>query len=99
MERSQPGRRLYFPAIQPATMVHKLAEGRYVVHLLTAPNPASPVLQRLGNDVTAAGRLVRLVPVSLWTGCTTCVRVWAGEFSSEREAEAFYRRMHPEDRA
>ena len=94
-----PGRRLNFPPIEAATMVHKLAEQRYVVHLLTASDPMAPRVRRLSADATAAGRMVRLVPVNLWTGCDSCVRVWVGEFKTRPEAEGFYSRMRWDDAA
>jgi general secretion pathway protein A len=98
-DRLRSGQRLRFPPIEPSAMVHKLAERRYVVHVLTTPDPADRRVRKLSADIVASGRMVRLVPVRLWTGCGTCFRMWAGEFRSLDEAEGFYRRMRPGDAA
>jgi phage tail protein X len=93
------GQRLRFPAMEPASMVYKRADGRYFVHLLTTPNPQDSQVRRLRTDIANEGRRVRMEPVHLGALRGTCYRVWVGDFSTSREAEAFYRRMHPEDAA
>jgi phage tail protein X len=90
-----PGQRLRFPPAEPAAMVHKLGDRRYVVHLFTTSDPMDQRIRKLSVDVGATGRMVRVIPVSLWTGCDNCYRVWIGEFTSQHEAEAVYRRVHP----
>jgi type II secretory pathway predicted ATPase ExeA/phage tail protein X len=94
-----PGQRLRFPPVEAGAMVHKTDNGRYAVHLLTTSDPTHPRFRKLRAEVRAAGRTIRFVPVRLGTGCETCYRVWIGNFPSRREAEAFYRRVNPEDAA
>jgi phage tail protein X len=95
----RPGQRLRFPSVEAGAMVHQSANGRYAVHLLTTSDPTHPRFRKLRAQVRASGRTIRFVPVRLGTGCEACYRVWVGDFSTRQEAEAFYRRVRPEDAA
>jgi general secretion pathway protein A len=92
VDELRTGQRLRFPPLEPAEMIHKVADGRYLVHLLTTSKPTDSQFRKLRADILSAGRTVRLEPVRLGTLCTRCYRVWVGNFSSSREAETFYRR-------
>jgi len=91
VDQLSAGQRLRFPPLEPAAMIHKVADGRYLVHLLTTSKPADSQFRKLRADILSAGRTVRLEPVRLGTRRTTSYRVWVGDFSSPREAETFYR--------
>jgi general secretion pathway protein A len=93
------GQRLRFPQLEPAAMIHKAGDGRYLVHLLTTSKPTDKQLRKLRAEIVSRGRTVHLETVHLGTLCATCYRVWVGNFSSSAEAETFYRRMHPREAA
>ena len=99
VDQLRTGQRLRFPQLEPSAMIHKVADGRYLVHLLTTSKPADAQFRKLRADILSSGRTVRLEPVRLGTLRTTCYRVWVGEFTSSGEAEAFYRRVHPGEAA
>jgi hypothetical protein len=80
-------------------MIHKAADGRYRVHLLTTSKPMDKQLKKLRAEIVSRGQTVHLEPVHLGNWCATCYRVWVGNFSSSAEAETFYRRMHPREAA
>jgi type II secretory pathway predicted ATPase ExeA/phage tail protein X len=92
VDQLRTGQRLRFPTLEPAAMIHKVADGRYLVHLLTTSKPTDSQFRKLRADILSAGRTVRLEPVRLGTLRTTWYRVWVGDFSSSHEAETFYRR-------
>ena len=99
VDQLKTGQRLRFPPLEPAAMIHKVADGRYLVHLLTTSKPADAQFQKLRADILSSGRTVRLEPVRLGTLRPTCYRVWVGEFPNPQEAEAFYRRVRPGEAA
>jgi general secretion pathway protein A len=99
VDELQIGQRLRFPRLEAAAMIHKAADGRYRVHLLTTSKPMDKQLRKLRAEIVSRGQTVHFEPVHLGNWCTTCYRVWVGNFSSSAEAETFYRRMYPREAA
>jgi general secretion pathway protein A len=94
VDRLKVGQRLRLPPLAPEAMVHRVASGRYVVHLLTTPTATDSEFLKLRAGLQSAGRRVRLEPVRLGSLRSPSYRVWVGDFATPQDAEAFYRRMH-----
>jgi hypothetical protein len=86
------GQRLRFPPFEPGTLVYRVDDSVYRLHLLTVWDTQNAAFRRARAAVERAGRQVYVIPVYL-SRSETAYRVMVGPFADRREAEGFYQSM------
>ncbi len=86
------GQRLRFPRFEPRSLVHRMDDSVYRLHLVTVWDTQSPAYRRVRAAVERTGRQVYVIPVHL-SRSETAYRVMVGPFNDRREAEGFYQSM------
>ena len=84
------GKRLRFPPLDAARMVHRQGSSHYVLHLTTVSRRENRVLDKLGSVVADQGRKLYVVPVRFTDGIEV-YRVLVGDFDDQAQAEKFSR--------